>query len=645
MHCPGCNNLLNNKTRFCIHCGFDLSSVPGFFNSRMLPAGHLLDKRYRIIDYITSGGMANIYRVEDNRLRTVYALKEMIDNFRLPEEREDAIHRFGREAEILARLKHPSIPRVIDHFVENDRYYLVMDYIEGTDLESALEKEPGGKFAQETVREWLHQIMDVLKYIHNYDPVIIYRDLKPSNILLGKDGKIYLIDFGIARIFMPQKKGTLIGTPGYAPPEQYKGQMDVRSDIYALGATIHHLLTGKDPREDIPFSFPPVKELSPEVDDRFATVIDRSLTYSVNARFSSVDEMEKALHEINRQDESKEWFDNGCGLMKEGKFKEAEEAFSKALVIKPGDINILINRGAALEKQGKTDEAVSDFEKAYIIDNENPHVLHNLGCAMKALGRLDKAESYFNEVIVLDQQRHDTYNDLGNLFYMREDWDKAIELYEKALSLSPDSDIYRNNLKKARKRMSEHFQKTKFDQAARFESDPVRAYYNLGMHFVVWNRLDQAEVEFRKALRFAPDDPDPHEGLGLLYFKKKEYENAVNSLRKVLSTEPDRINLYRPLGLSYSRLGRKNKAITCFQIGMETIRKNDDAWRRNNEFHLLSFEMEKISGKKFNISQWEKEYLKSDRNTTGKLKNMLASLIDGTLFLSLKKEDKKETII
>lgn len=645
MHCPGCSNILNKKTRFCIHCGFDLSSMPGFFDSRMLPAGHLLDKRYRIIDYMTSGGMANIYRVEDSRLRTVYALKEMIDNFRLPEEREDAIHRFGREAEILARLKHPSIPRVIDHFVENDRYYLVMDYIEGMDLESALEKEPGGKFTQETVQLWLHQIMDVLKYLHSYDPVIIYRDLKPSNILLGKDGKIYLIDFGIARIFMPQKKGTLIGTPGYAPPEQYKGQMDVRSDIYALGATLHHLLTGKDPREDIPFSFPPVKELTPEIEDQFASVIDKALTYSVHARFSGINEMEKALEEISRRDEGREWFDRGCGLMKEGNHKEAEEAFTNALKLDPLDINILINRGAALEKQGKTDEAINDFKRAHSLDHKNTDVLHNLGCAMKKLGQLDKAEYYFNEVITLDQQRHDTYNDLGNLFYIREDWDKTIELYEKALSLESDSDLYRNNLNKARKRKSEHRQKARFDQAVQFESDPVRAYYNLGMHFVVWNRLDQAEVEFRKALRFAPDDPDPHEGLGLLYYKKKEYENAVNSLRKVLSIEPDRVNLYRPLGLSYSRLGRKNKALTCFQIGMETIRKNDDAWRRNNEFHLLSFELEKISGRKFNISQWEKEYLKSDRNTTGKLKNMLASLIDGTLFLSLKKEDKKETII
>ena len=641
MHCPGCNKNINKKTRHCIHCGYDLSTLPGFFDSRILPAGFTLDKRYRILDYVTSGGMANIYRVEDGRLKSIYALKEMIDNFRLPEERENAIHRFGREAEILAQLKHPSIPRVIDHFVENQRYYLVMDYIEGIDLESALDREPEGKFPAEKVLKWLTSIIDVLKYLHGHTPPIIYRDIKPSNILLDNEGKIFLIDFGIARIFLPKKKGTLIGTPGYAPPEQYKGQMDVRSDIYALGATLHHLITGRDPREDIPFSFPPVKELIPDIDQHTANFIDRSLSYSVLRRYADINEMEKCFLEITEQQKGENWFTKGCSLLKSGDFKEAEKSFNQSLKFNPDDVRILINRGTAKERQGKTDGALNDFNEAYRLEPDNVDVLYNLGCAMKVKGDLEKAADYFDKVITINPKHSNAFNNLGNIHFLKENWDRAIDLYEKALSITPDSKLYWTNLKKARKMKSEYLQKKKFDKAVTFESDPVRAYYNLGMHFMIWNRLDEAEAEFRKALRLGANNPDPHEGLGLVYYKKKDYKQAANSLRKALSLEHERTNLYRPLGKSYAGMGKYKKAKTCFYAGMEAISRSDDNWRRNNEFHLLSLEYEKVTGIKFDITRWEKIIKKSGSTGKNNIKSMLSSLIDGTYFLSMQEKEEK----
>lgn len=260
----------------------------------LLAPGKVLQGRYKIIKHIKVGGMGAIYRAEDTRFPgKICAVKEMLDNFISQDERDKGISDFKREANLLATLTHQNIPKVTDVFTEAGRYYLVMDYIDGEDLEKKLEdnKKP---FSEDQVVKWALQICDVLKYLHSQKPnPIIYRDMKPSNIMITKDGMIKLIDFGIARHF--QRSGvTNVGTEGYAPREQYRGKAEPRSDIYSLGATMHHLLTNRDPKKD-PFLFPPVRQFNSSLSLAIESILDKALKDDINHRYRAVDEFENVL--------------------------------------------------------------------------------------------------------------------------------------------------------------------------------------------------------------------------------------------------------------------------------------------------------------------------------------------------------------
>ncbi len=258
-----------------------------------LPEGHLLDGRYRVRKVLGVGGMGRVYLANDTRLANrPVAAKEMVLGDGIAEKK--AIEDFTREATVLARLSHQGIPTLIDHFAEGGRHYLVMEFVAGGDLDKVVQ-EAGGKLPEERVLRWARQILSVLDFLHNQTPPIIYRDLKPGNIMIDKDGRAMLIDFGIARFLPKGGKATMIGSPGYAPPEQYVGRVEVRSDLYSLAASMHHLLTGRDPTLEPPFSFPPVRDLAPEVSIGTAAAVDKALSHDFEHRFSSARAMMQAL--------------------------------------------------------------------------------------------------------------------------------------------------------------------------------------------------------------------------------------------------------------------------------------------------------------------------------------------------------------
>ncbi len=223
-----------------------------------LQPGSMLANRYLIQEVIGIGGMGSVYRARDLHFPNVVklvAVKEMINQARDSQIRQTIVQNFEREANILATLNHPSIPRIFDYFTHDERSYLVLEYINGKDLEEILSESPG-PLPEDRVVAWAIELCDVLAYLHNHKPEpIIFRDMKPSNVMVNQDGHIVLIDFGIAKMFRAGQKGTMIGTEGYSPPEQYRGEATPLADIYALGATLHHLLTKRDPRIETPFTF------------------------------------------------------------------------------------------------------------------------------------------------------------------------------------------------------------------------------------------------------------------------------------------------------------------------------------------------------------------------------------------------------
>lgn len=252
------------------------------------------------------GGMGSVYRARDLHFPNVVklvAVKEMINQAPDPLVRKTIVQNFEREANILVALSHTSIPKIFDYFTFEDRSYLVIEYIHGKDLEAVL-NETEGFMPEDMVISWAIELCDVLQYLHNHKPEpIIFRDMKPSNVMVNQQGHIMLVDFGIAKIFRAGQKGTMIGTEGYSPPEQYRGEATPLADIYALGATMHHLLTHRDPRLEPPFTFAerPVRKENPSVSPELEAVINTALQYNPLDRFQSAEAMKEALTVVARK--------------------------------------------------------------------------------------------------------------------------------------------------------------------------------------------------------------------------------------------------------------------------------------------------------------------------------------------------------
>lgn len=269
LYCAGCGGANPMHARYCRYCGQMLQADEGeltIMRGRgtscvLVEHDSLLKQRYRLLKQIGSGGFGAVYTAEDTQFgnRRV-AIKILSERGLDPQETLAATEAFKREAFMLAGLTHPNLPGIFDYFIEQGRCCLVMSFIAGETLEEYLQRAPAGRLAPEKVLNIGIQLAAVLSYLHVQKPAIVFRDLKPTNIMRISDGQLYLIDFGIARLFKPgQSKDTMVlGSPGYAAPEQYgRAQTTPQTDVYSLGAVLYQLLTGDDPALS-PFSHPPL---------------------------------------------------------------------------------------------------------------------------------------------------------------------------------------------------------------------------------------------------------------------------------------------------------------------------------------------------------------------------------------------------
>ncbi len=289
--CPECGKQIDDGELFCKECG---CAVRAALDDSPLQSAVVLENRYVIDRLIKSGGMGSVYRAFDQKLETVIAVKELLPPSASHQDQLQACEWFNREAKLLARLDHPSLPRVFDYFIAGERCYLVMTFIDGEDLETRLKREGRPGLPEDEVIGWAGQVLKVLDYLHSHHPPIVYRDIKPSNIMLHRDGRVMLVDFGIARTISPgtDLSRTAVGTDGYAPPEQLRGLAEPRSDLYALGAMMHHLLTGESP---IPFLLKPLKSIDDSFSSHVEQVVSKALKEYPDERYCSALEMLRAL--------------------------------------------------------------------------------------------------------------------------------------------------------------------------------------------------------------------------------------------------------------------------------------------------------------------------------------------------------------
>lgn len=360
----------------------------------MTEIGTIIDGKYQVLKEIGRGGMSIVYLAMDTHLNKQWAVKE-IRKRGSGKNDEIVVNSLLAEANLMKRLDHPALPRIVDIIDNGVTIYVVMDYIEGESLDKILDEY--GAQPEEKVIDWAMQIADALSYLHGQKPSIIYRDMKPANVMLKPEGNIKIIDFGIAREYKEQNLAdtTVLGTKGYAPPEQYSGQTDPRSDIYALGMTMHHLLTGMDPRSGEAYA--PVRQWNPELSEGIEIIIDRCVQPAAENRYQNCADLiydlehpELITKDFKRKQKRKLWsfiisacmsvvmlvsgfvcnelsvksnnstYDALVSVMASTSLSEKISSYKQAIEIYPYDTRAYLKMLEAYETEGRFDKAEND---------------------------------------------------------------------------------------------------------------------------------------------------------------------------------------------------------------------------------------------------------------------------------------------
>src|SRR5258708_1108778 len=312
MECPYCKYENRDGVHYCSNCGRalnpDATDTPTITSksgtSRSLATGSTLQGgRYVITKILGEGGMGAALLATDQRTdNKLVVIKELTSDNTDPAKFQEDVRNFDKEVVTLAHLDQPLIPDVTDKFEEGSRYFMVQKYVEGENLEERLDRlnQP---LKERDVLGNASEVLDALDYLAQQKPPVVHRDIKPANIIIGaKDKRAHLVDFGIARADearnLKRKQTSALGTPGYAPPEQYQGNADPRSDLYALGATMHHLLTNRDPRNYPPFTYVPVRTLNARLSPEVERVVARAVNNDVTQRYQSAAAMKRDVDDI-----------------------------------------------------------------------------------------------------------------------------------------------------------------------------------------------------------------------------------------------------------------------------------------------------------------------------------------------------------
>ena len=652
--CPHCSHTNLDQAMFCAHCGRQLrpgnqvketpqgtslpvltASVPspstsvttpepysgrseatpftpglasetyGSHARRLKQGTQLSEGRYSIEKLVAAGGMGAVYRAIDQRFMRPCAIKEMLDNFMYEGERAQAAEWFKREATLLLDLNHPSIPRVRDFFIEGGKYYLVMDFIEGQTLGDIWAKEGnviglnGARGVPEVrARVWAQQICSVLAYLHSQKPPVIFRDLKPSNMMVTDQEEIKLIDFGIARSVQSQRQSTIIMTVGYAPPEQLHGMPEPRSDLYALGATLHRVLTHHDAGNNRPsiFSFPPIRSLRPDVSPDFEQVVMKALAPHLDQRWGSALEMESAIIKLPPVTVTPPVVS----------ISELDRQRQPELPLTPGTAPPTFGTTgpAALVPEIDTGPD-SDIESGPIglpfrRTAANPFI--RIAQDHLAAGRIEPAFDSIRQAHGVEPNNALVHKIFGQVFACRQppSPDLAIQAYNRSLQLNPNDaethkllgDVYLNLHKQPAQAIEP------YAQSLRLNPNNFETHHRLGRCYEETNQLEVALREYQEAIYKLPPDlkrPDLHSALGQLAFRNNQLSMAERAFVQVLTLNPEDHSTRFLLSQVYEREGKFHDALRECSYVFHAMPDNKNA-------QIMMHHLQNRSGRKRTIN-------------------------------------------
>jgi len=555
LYCDNCGAANPATARFCQFCA---TLLPFKHSTGSLPDQTLLAGRYQLLSRIGQGGMGAVYKAADTRFNNrPLAIKEMSSTGLPPARLLEAEAAFEREAHLLADLLHPNLPRIYEHFTENDRSYLVMDFIEGQTVEEHLEQVGGGPLPIEQVIKWAEQLCDVLNYLHTHQPAIIFRDLKPANVMMSESGHIYLIDFGIARIFKTGKQHDTValGSPGYAAPEQYgKAQSSPRSDIYSLGALLHHLLTGIDPSEQ-PFFFRPASQVNPAIDPALDALLQQMLSMDSDRRPASAQEVLNAL---------------------KGTINSQSRSTSRQLT---STQDPLLDEAHALYTQKRLDEAIAVYNKALQTNTTNPQGWQGYGLTQRLRGLHEDALSSFERALQLDPGLVTSWNGKGSVLARLRRQQDALDAFEHALQLDPQNAAAWNGKGAALNAMGRSKQAMDaFDMALRYDRQLVQAWYNKGLLLYETGRFREAERAYQEALNLDSRFAQAYFGRGQSLYALQRMRQALQMFDQAVQKDPAYTEAWNRRGNVLDEMGDTTRALQSYEKALQVDPHYAPAW-------------------------------------------------------------------
>ncbi len=599
--CENCGTANTATARFCQYCA---AQLPFKHTTGTLAEQTLLNGRYLLETRIGQGGMGAVYKAVDARFNNrPIAVKEMSRAGLSPSHVQEAEAAFERESQILADLLHPNLPRIYDHFTDNERSYLVMDFIEGQTLEDYLEKAGGSPLPLEQVLAWGKELCDVLSYLHTHQPPIIFRDLKPSNVMISESGHIYLIDFGIARIFKPgQSHDTVaLGSPGFAAPEQYgKAQSSPRSDIYSLGALLHQLLTGIDPSEQ-PFFFRPASHLNPAVPPALEGLLQRMLEMDAERRPASAQEVAAILRQVDQQrlsgtlplavpvdvtlknakigTSSNPLLQEAYRFYTQRRIGEALHVYDRILQSDRRSALAWQGRGLTLALNGQHREALTSFEEALKLDPNLVVSINGKGTALNMLHRNQEALEAFDRAILLEKDNVIAWNGKGAVLSALGQPEQALTAFDVALHFDPHMAQAWGNKGLVLRQLRRYTEALRaFDEALALDRDVVAYWNGKGLALSEMGRSKEAMQAYQEALKLDPRYAPAISGIGDIFYAQRKPKAALDNYDRALASDARFVKAWERRGIVLADMNRYDKALESYNEALRLDPRYAPAW-------------------------------------------------------------------